>query len=103
MRLIGIAQRWWSTRFDGELLFYDPADLAAAGALAPDRPQPYATMPIDDFLYHVRSPQQKHHVAAVACDRSHGRLFVIEPLADGDDSIVHVWTTAPAASRAAAQ
>jgi len=84
---------WWSSGFTGELLFYDPADLAAvaAGSLDPDRPQPYATLPLDDFLFAVRSDQQKHHVGAIAFDRAHGRLFVMEPLADGDDSIVHVW------------
>jgi hypothetical protein len=85
---------WWSSSFAGELLFYDTADLAAvaAGALDADQPEPYAVLPIDDKLLAVRSQQQKHHVAAVAFDRQHGRLFVIEPLADGDDSIVHVWT-----------
>jgi hypothetical protein len=84
---------WWSSSFSGELLFYDPADLAAvaAGSLDPDRPQPYATLPLDDYLFAVRSDQQKRHVGAVAFDRAHGRLFVMEPLADGDDSIVHLW------------
>jgi len=84
---------WWSSSFSGALLFYDPADLAAvaAGSLAPNRPQPYATLPLDDLLFAVRSEQQKHHVGAIAFDRAHARLFVMEPLADGDDSIVHVW------------
>jgi hypothetical protein len=77
----------------GECAFYDPADLAAvaAGSLDPDRPQPYATLPLDDLLFAVRSDQQKRHVGAIAFDRAHGRLFVMEPLADGNDSIVHVW------------
>jgi hypothetical protein len=27
----------------------------------------------------------------VHVDRTHGRLFVMKPLVDGDDSIMHVW------------
>jgi hypothetical protein len=85
---------WWSTGFVGELLFYDPADLAAvaAGSLAADQPQPYAVLPIDDLLFAVGSSQEKYHVAAVAFDRQRGRLFVVEPRANGDNSIIHVWT-----------
>jgi hypothetical protein len=85
---------WWSTSFAAELLFYDPADLAAvaAGRLAADQPQPYAVLPLDDYLLAPRSAQQKDHVGAIAFDRAHGRLFVMEPLADGDGSIVHVWS-----------
>jgi hypothetical protein len=30
-------------------------------------------------------------VGAIVFDRAHGRQFVLEPLADGDRSIVHVW------------
>ncbi len=85
---------WWSTSFAAELLFYDPADLAAvaAGTLEADQPQPYATLPLDEYLFAPRSAQQKDHVGAIAFDRAHGRLFVMEPLADGDGSIVHVWS-----------
>lgn len=90
---------WWSTGFTGELLFYDPADLAAvaAGTMRPNQPQPYAALALDPYLFAVHSGQQKHHVGAIAFDRAHGRLYVMEPLADGDDSIVHVWqvVTAP--------
>jgi len=84
---------WWSTGFVGELLFYDPADLAAvaAGSLAADRPQPYAALSIDDYLFDPGSSQTKYHVGAMAFDRVHGRLFVVEPRADGDNSIIHVW------------
>jgi hypothetical protein len=83
---------WWSTSFAAELLFYDPADLAAvaAGTLAADQPQPYAALPLDQYLFAPRSARQKDHVGAIAFDRAHGRLFVMEPLADGDSSIVHV-------------
>ncbi|MFH1039505.1 MAG: hypothetical protein V1789_12650 [PVC group bacterium] len=84
---------WWSTFFDGEIIFYDPADLAAvaAGTMEPYEPQPYAVMNIDDLLYHVSGAQQKSHVAAAAVDREHGYLYVFEPLVDDDKPIVHVW------------
>ncbi|MDP8235991.1 MAG: hypothetical protein P9M08_06385 [Candidatus Erginobacter occultus] len=84
---------WWSTYFDGEIIFYDPADLAAVarGELAPYQPQPYAVMNIDHLLYQVTGEQQKTHLAAAAVDRVNGFLYVFEPLVDDDKPIVHVW------------
>lgn len=84
---------WWSTGFVGQMLFYDPADLAAVarGDRQPWEPQPYARLDLDTQLRHVIGTQQKHHVGDCAFDRERGRLFVMEPLADGDKSIVHVW------------
>ncbi len=84
---------WWSTGFVGQILFYNPADLAAVarGEMESSEPQPYATLEIDECLYHVESGQQKHHVGAMAFDRERGLLYVFEPLADEDKSLVHVW------------
>ncbi|MDP8214295.1 MAG: hypothetical protein RAO92_06965 [Candidatus Euphemobacter frigidus] len=84
---------WWSTYFDGEIIFYDPDDLAAVAAemMEPYEPQPYARMNIDHVLYHLASSQQWEHVNAAAFDRSRGLLYVFEPLADGDKPLVHVW------------
>jgi hypothetical protein len=84
---------WWSTGFVGQMLFYDPADLAdvVAGAMEAWEPQPYATLDIDNVLYNITSGQQKHHVAAAAFDRGRGLLYVLEPLADEDRPLVHVW------------
>ena len=84
---------WWSTYFDGEMIFYDPADLAAvaAGTMQPYEPQPYAVMSLDHLLYHVVSPQMRHHVKAASFDRAGGLLYVFEPLADSDRPLVHVW------------
>ena len=84
---------WWSTGFVGQLLFYDPADLVAVAQnqREPWEPQPYATMNVDDVLYHITSTQQKHHLAAVAFDRVRGLLYLLEPLADEDRPLVHVW------------
>ncbi|MCG2768868.1 MAG: DNRLRE domain-containing protein, partial [Anaerolineae bacterium] len=84
---------WWSDSFVGQMLFYDPADLAsiARGDLDPHEPQPYATLGIDQFLFSVQSSRQKHHVGAAGFDRERGHLYIFEPLADGDKSLVHVW------------
>ncbi len=84
---------WWSDRFVGQILFYDPAALAAVarGEKETWEPQPYATLDIDEYLYHVESSQQPSHLGAAGFDRSRGLLYVFEPLADGDKSLVHVW------------
>jgi hypothetical protein len=84
---------WWSTGFVGQILFYAPADLAAvaSGEMEPYEPQPYATLNIDPYLFNVQSSQQKHHIGAAGFDRERGLLYVFEPLADGDKSLVHVW------------
>jgi 6-phosphogluconolactonase (cycloisomerase 2 family) len=68
-------------------------DLAAValGTLEPWEPQPYATLDIDDVLYHIAATQQKYHVAAMAIDRRQGLLYVLEPLADESQPLVHVW------------
>jgi len=84
---------WWSTRFVGMMLFYDPADLAAVakGTMKPSEPQPYATLEIDKYLFAIRSEQQKRHVGAACFDRARGLLYVFEFRGDGDKSLVHVW------------
>lgn len=85
---------WWSTTIDAQVLFYDPDDLAqvAQGIMAANQPQPYATLDLDDVLYHITSTRQKHHVSAVAYDRTHRLLYIFEPFGDGDKPLVHVWS-----------
>ena len=39
----------------------------------------------------VRTRQQYDHVKAAAFDRDRSLLYVFEPLADGDQPLVHVW------------
>lgn len=84
---------WWSTRFVGEIVFYDPAELAAVarGEMETWMPQPYAVLEIDEYLYSIEAERQLDHVGAAAFDRERGLLYVMEPLADGDRSLVHVW------------
>jgi hypothetical protein len=84
---------WWSDSFQAQILFYDPADLAkvAKGTMQPYKPQPYAKLNIDQYLFNIKSSKQKDRVGAVAFDRERGILYVLEPLADGDKPIIHVW------------
>lgn len=84
---------WWSSQFAGRILFYDPADLAAVaqGTLAANQPQPYATMDLDAVLFHVTGDQQKAHLGAADFDPDRGLLYIMEPLADDERSVIHVW------------
>jgi hypothetical protein len=84
---------WWSTSFVGQILFYDPADLAAVAQsrMASWEPQPYATMNIDQVLFRPRSSQEWHHAGALAFDRERGYLYMVEPLVDEDKPLIHVW------------
>jgi hypothetical protein len=84
---------WWSTSFEGQIIFYDPDDLAdvARGEMAPYEPQPYAALNVDPYLFNIQSGRQKHHLGAAAFDIEKGYLYVIEPLVDDDKPLVHVW------------
>jgi len=84
---------WWSTGFEGQIIFYNPADLAAVarGEMETWHPQPYAMLNIDQYLYHIESSQQKHHVGAASFDCARGLLYIFEPLADGEKSLIHIW------------
>ncbi|NQV00414.1 MAG: hypothetical protein HQ538_06770 [Parcubacteria group bacterium] len=86
---------WWSTTFEGRIIFYDPSDLAAvaAGTMESHEPQPYAYLNIDQYLYHINSNQQWYHLGAIAFDRSNGILYVFEFLGDSDTErpLVHVF------------
>jgi hypothetical protein len=84
---------WWSSQFVGQFLFYDTNDLGAVaqGEVEPWEPQPYATLNVDQHLYHVESEQQWYHLGAAAFDRERGLLYVFEPLADEDKPLAHVW------------
>jgi PGF-CTERM protein len=73
----------------------------ARGEMETWEPQPYASLNIDPHLYNVKSGQQKYHVRAVSFDRAHNLLYIFEPFADNDKSLIHVWSvtiTAPTTS-----
>lgn len=102
---VTVASRgWWASHFDAVLLFYDPDELAAvaAGLLAAHEPQPYAMLEIDEHLflnaampdvtmYNGSGDQRKGRLGAVAFDRVHGLLYVLEQFADDYRPLVHVW------------
>ena len=94
---------WWSTRFDAELILFDPNDLAkvASGQMESWQPQPYAVIDIDEYLY-LDPPewdkvelgwgdQRRNRIGDVSYDRASGLLYVLELYADGAKPIVHVW------------
>jgi len=94
---------WWSNRFDAEIIFYDPADLAkvAEGEMEAWQPQPYAVLDIDEFLFF--SPpewdeilvgwgdQRRYRIGDVAFDRQNGLIYILELFADEAKPVVHVW------------
>ncbi|MEW6338582.1 MAG: hypothetical protein AB1625_14440 [Acidobacteriota bacterium] len=94
---------WWSARFDAQMVFFDPDELAsvAGGTSQPHEPQPYAVLDIDDALFLPDPPvdpdavgrgaQRRFRVGEMAYDRERGRLFVCERLADGARPLIHVW------------
>ena len=98
---------WWTTRYDAQLLLYDPADLArvAAGEMESWEPQPYALVDIDEFLY-LSPPewdlqmlgwgdQRRYRIGDVAYDRANGLLYILELYADSARPVVHVWRVEP--------
>ncbi len=84
---------WWSTGFKGQIMFYNPSDLASVAkkTIEPYEPQPYAVLDIDQYLFHIQSGQQKYHLGAISYDRGGGYLYIMEPFADGEKPVVHVW------------
>ncbi len=94
---------WWSSRFAGRLLLYDPDDLAhvAAGTMEPWAPQPYAFLDVEPWLYrnpsHVDEEevgpgvQQRFRLGDVTFDRQSGLLYLLELYADGASPVVHVF------------
>ncbi len=94
---------WWSARFDAQFILYDPDDLAqvAADTMSSWEPQPYAVIDIDDHLFLNPAGieedmlgvgvQRTHRIGAVAYDRDHGLLYVLELFADEAKPVVHVW------------
>lgn len=94
---------WWSTRFEGMFLLYDPADLArvASGEIQAWEPQPYARVRVDDVLFLNPSGvepemlgegvQRRFRLGEAAYDRERGLLYVLELFADGAKPVVHAW------------
>lgn len=94
---------WWTTRWDAQIIFYNPDDLArvATGELASWEPQPYATLDIDEFLFLNPAgieldnlgtgDQRRYRIGEVAYDRVNGLLYILELFADEAQPVIHVW------------
>ncbi len=109
---IDLASRgWWASRFDAELLFYDPDDLAAvaAGTMEPWQPQPYAVLDVDSDLFLPDPPadaavyvgtgnEHRGRLGAMAYDRTSNLLYALELFADTYEPVVHVWRVAATAT-----
>lgn len=84
---------WWASGMRASFLFYDPADLAAvaAGTKPSYEPQPYALLDVNGVLFRAHTVNSKRRLGACAFDAERGFLYVLDPLSDGDKSLVHVW------------
>jgi len=84
---------FWSERFEGVFLFYDPSDFAevAEGSMGTWEPQPYATLVIDEHLFHIDYPQTQRRTGGVTYDRERNMIYMFEPFGDGAAPVVHVW------------
>jgi len=97
---------WWSTRFEAQILFYDPDDLAAVAMKEKDpfEPQPYSVLNIDQYLFHLDKidhpdfppDQNKYRLGAACFNPSLSYLYVFEFRGDRDNDrpLVHVWKVA---------
>ncbi|MCP4660949.1 MAG: hypothetical protein GY856_36575, partial [bacterium] len=102
--VVEASRGWWASRFDAQLLFYDPDDLAAvaAGTMEPHEPQPYATLDLDEHLllnatmadvtmYIGHGDQRNSRLGEPAYDRANGRVYLLELFADEYRPVVHVF------------
>ncbi|MFQ6083171.1 MAG: hypothetical protein ACE5WD_07425 [Candidatus Aminicenantia bacterium] len=92
---------WWSSRFEAQIIFYNPDDLAdvAQGRKKSYEPQPYATLNIDEYLYNIEKVPgldiklQKYRLGAACFDRKRGFLYIFEFRGDRENErpLAHVW------------
>jgi len=87
---------WWSEDISGQILFYNPDNLAAVaqGDMESWEPQPYASLALDDLLYDPgfdHENYKRYLLGAAAFDRENGLLYLVERQADGDKSLIHVF------------
>ena len=87
---------FWADSYQAQLIFYDPAELAAVarGELDSWEPQPYEVLTLDEYLLDPvlnHGDYKRDLVGAVAFDRENGFLYLIERMADEYKSVIHVW------------
>jgi hypothetical protein len=91
---------FWADDYQAQIMFYDPAQLAAVvqGELESWDPQPYLILDITEYMYapYIDPATYKRDIAgAVTFDRERGLLYVAERLADDAKSVIHVWHVEP--------
>ena len=87
---------FWAEDYQAQIIFYDPTQLVAVanGELESWQPQPYATLDLTEYLFAPKldfANYKRDFIGAVAFDREHGLLYIIERLADEYKSVIHVW------------
>ncbi len=87
---------FWAEDYQAQIIFYDPAQLVAVanGELDSWQPQPYATLDLTEYLFAPEldfANYKRDFLGAVAFDREHALLYVIERLTDEYKSVIHVW------------
>ncbi len=87
---------YWAEDYQAQIIFFNPADLVAVanGEVETWHPQPYASMDLSSYFYDPETniEEYKQDIAgAMAFDREHGLMYVIERLADEYKSVIHVW------------
>lgn len=87
---------FWAEGYQAQLIFYDPAHLAAVarGELESWQPQPYAVLVLDDYMLDPALDLMEYKrdlIGAAAFDRVNRLFFLVERLADEYRSVIHVW------------
>lgn len=87
---------FWAEDFQAEMIFFDPADLAAVARGEMDSwiPQPYDVLILDPYLLDPAldpGNYKRDFVGDMAFDRENGLIYLMERLADEYRSVIHVW------------
>jgi len=87
---------FWADSYQAQLIFYDPAELAAVarGELNSWEPQVYDTLVLDEYLLDPtldHGEYKRDLVGALAFDRENGYIYLVERMADEYRSVIHVW------------
>ncbi len=89
---------FWAEDFEAQMLFFNPAELAAValGQIDTWEPQPYATLSLQEFLFDPELDVEifkRDFTGAAAFDRENGYLYVVERVVRQDDSksVIHVF------------
>ena len=84
---------WYDSDFRPVFILFDPQHLArvAKGELRPNQLQPYAIIDLSQHMRHAKHVSDVLLLGDIAYDADRGRLYVMEPIADGARPIMHVF------------